>query len=344
MFLHSKDALVYLSFVLLATIIWFTNAFSTRRTVTMTIPVTYTHIPDDYIFTSAPTNHVHVTLEDEGIDLFANRKRLYELTFDLSERLTGEEGTFIIPMDELRQAIAQQLVGDASLSAFAPELLTGSYTRQHEKTVPVVYTGQIKPAAQHQLCGDITLTPSSVKVYGTEQDIAAVTHIETALTDYEGVQDTFNTRLALVAPKGLRILPDSVQLTAVADNIGGLWKKYDHNPIFQRVGGLVGVGHHSFFKDKDGKLRIVFHAHHTTTKIHPRDMYIGTAWFNSVTESDIKVYVDKPQKGSDHLPVLVESNNPHITHIRVKPQEVEYLIESYETPTDGGSATAVPED
>jgi len=245
------------------------------------------------------------------------------LTFDLSERLTGEEGTFIIPMDELRQAIAQQLVGDASLSAFAPELLTGSYTRQHEKTVPVVYTGQVKPAAQHQLCGDITLTPSSVKVYGTEQDIAAVTHIETALTDYEGVQDTFRTRLALVAPKGLRILPDSVQLTAVAEQFTEKAMQLDiRTPNLKQPGKIL----HLFPNQATVTFRI------------------GTAWFNSVTESDIKVYVDKPQKGSDHLPVLVESNNPQITHIRVKPQEVEYLIESYETPTDGGSATAVPED
>ena len=73
---------------------------------------------------------------------------------------------------------------------------------------------------------------------------------------------------------------------AVADNIGGLWKKYDHNPILQKCGGLVGVGHHSFFKDKDGKLRIVFHAHNSTTKVHPRHMYIGTAWFK---EEDGKI-------------------------------------------------------
>ena len=39
-------------------------------------------------------------------------------------------------------------------------------------------------------------------------------------------------------------------------------------------------------KDKDGNLRIVFHAHNTTTKVHPRHMYIGTAWFK---EEDGKV-------------------------------------------------------
>lgn len=314
---------MYLSFVLLATVIWFANAFSTRRTVTMIVPVAYTHIPDDYIFTSAPTDHVHVTIEDEGVDLFANRKRLFTLTFDLSEHITGEEGSFVIPMDELRQAIAQQLVGDASLTAFVPDLLTGSYTRQHEKVVPVVYTGQIKPAPQHQLFDEVLLMPDSVKVYGTEQDIAAVAHVETALTDYEGVQDTFSTRLALIAPKGLRIVPDSVRLTAVAEQFTERAMQLDVR--------TPDLG------EQDKTLHL-FPNQVTVT------FRIGTAWFSSVQKSDIDAYVDLPQNGVDHLPVHVECFNPHITHIRVKPQEVEYLIESYETPTNGGSAEAVPED
>ena len=66
---------------------------------------------------------------------------------------------------------------------------------------------------------------------------------------------------------------------AVAENIGGLWRKYGHNPLLQKCGNLVGVGHHSFFRDKDGRLRIVFHAHASESSVHPRHMYIGTAWF-----------------------------------------------------------------
>jgi beta-xylosidase len=80
---------------------------------------------------------------------------------------------------------------------------------------------------------------------------------------------------------------------AVADNIGGLWKKYDHNPILQKCGNLVGVGHHSFFKDKDGKLRIVFHAHNSVEKIHPRHMYIGTAWFKEEEGKVPELVIDK---------------------------------------------------
>ncbi len=69
---------------------------------------------------------------------------------------------------------------------------------------------------------------------------------------------------------------------ATATDIMGEWKKYEDNPIYQSPGTLVGVGHHAFFKDKKGNLRIAFHAHNNDQKIHPRLMYISTARFKKV--------------------------------------------------------------
>ena len=60
----------------------------------------------------------------------------------------------------------------------------------------------------------------------------------------------------------------------------GPWKKYADNPILLRREGLVGTGHHSIFTDKEGRQRIVFHAHYSNAKIHPRLMYIGFLRFN----------------------------------------------------------------
>ncbi len=61
------------------------------------------------------------------------------------------------------------------------------------------------------------------------------------------------------------------------------WQKYANNPIAHRVEGLVGTGHHSLFTDKEGWLRIVFHAHHSKTVVAPRHMYIGTMEFQGST-------------------------------------------------------------
>ena len=60
----------------------------------------------------------------------------------------------------------------------------------------------------------------------------------------------------------------------------GTWTKYANNPILCRREELVGTGHHSIFTDKEGILRIVFHAHNSTESVHHRLMYIGTLRFS----------------------------------------------------------------
>lgn len=69
---------------------------------------------------------------------------------------------------------------------------------------------------------------------------------------------------------------------ATTTNIAtGTWTKFTSNPILRRWDDLVGTGHHSLFYDKDGTLRIVFHAHNSTNSVGPRLMYIGTMQFRS---------------------------------------------------------------
>ncbi len=73
---------------------------------------------------------------------------------------------------------------------------------------------------------------------------------------------------------------------ATATNPMGTWTKYDENPLLQKPGELVGVGHSAMFTDKAGKLRIVYHAHRDKEKIHPRAMYIGEVSFENVNGVD----------------------------------------------------------
>jgi beta-xylosidase len=74
---------------------------------------------------------------------------------------------------------------------------------------------------------------------------------------------------------------------ATSANIYGPWIKYDRNPILQKPGDLQGVGHSAMFTDKSGKLRIVFHAHNSSTSIHPRNMYISTVRFVNMNGTEI---------------------------------------------------------
>lgn len=69
---------------------------------------------------------------------------------------------------------------------------------------------------------------------------------------------------------------------ATTSNIAtGTWTKFAGNPILCRFDDLVGTGHHSLFYDKEGILRIVFHAHESKEKVGNRLMYIGTVTASS---------------------------------------------------------------
>lgn len=79
---------------------------------------------------------------------------------------------------------------------------------------------------------------------------------------------------------------------ATATEIMGEWTKDPDNPLLQKPGELVGVGHSALFTDKKGRRRIVFHAHHSETSIHPRSMHIGRYGFRKV-KGHYKLYIDQ---------------------------------------------------
>lgn len=73
---------------------------------------------------------------------------------------------------------------------------------------------------------------------------------------------------------------------ATTSNIMGEWTKYKDNPLLQSPEGLVGVGHNAIFTDKEGKLRIVYHAHKDKHTLHPRAMHIGYVTFENIAGID----------------------------------------------------------
>ncbi len=79
---------------------------------------------------------------------------------------------------------------------------------------------------------------------------------------------------------------------ATATDIMGEWTKYPHNPLLQKPGNLVGVGHSSMFKDREGNWKIVFHAHQSDSAIHPRNMFISSVGFSDRNGVD-ELYIDQ---------------------------------------------------
>lgn len=116
---------------------------------------------------------------------------------------------------------------------------------------------------------------------------------------------------------------------ATASSPMGPWTKYDKNPILQKPEDLVGVGHSAMFKDKRGQLKIVFHAHNSKDKIHPRKMYIADVSFTNDATPVMKVShkIMRPQifrtkytseKGDTYQNPVIPTSLPDPTIIKAK--------------------------
>lgn len=66
---------------------------------------------------------------------------------------------------------------------------------------------------------------------------------------------------------------------ATATNITGPWTKYNKNPILQKPGTLLGIGHSAMFTDNKGQMKIVYHSHYDAKNIHPRKVHISNVNF-----------------------------------------------------------------
>lgn len=90
---------------------------------------------------------------------------------------------------------------------------------------------------------------------------------------------------------------------ATATNIMGEWTKYEENPILQKPGDLVGVGHSAMFVDEENGLRIVFHAHKDKNNLHPRAMYISDVYFEKIDGTE------RMRISSDYLTPALQIGN-----------------------------------
>lgn len=66
---------------------------------------------------------------------------------------------------------------------------------------------------------------------------------------------------------------------AYADQPLGTWTKSEDNPVIQTPDSLVGTGHSALFKDKEGQRHIVYHAHNSTSEVHPRKVFFNKVQF-----------------------------------------------------------------
>lgn len=300
-----KDVPTFVLFVGLSTVIWWGQAMSSEREAVITMPVIYTDVPEQVVFSERLPEELRVTVRDNGKQLRRVRKSRPELTLSLGNQLTGQEGTVRINAEIIRPKLLDILPGSTIVLQLQPEDITVSYHKQQEKTVDVKVCVVGVPAAQYQMCGAVEVVPEEVHIYGKKSDIRAVREVSTVALEVADVRDTVRQMVDLVVPEGLRVVPSSVMVTLVSEKFT---EKVYTLPVTV-VGCPKGESVRLFPQKVDVQVRV------------------GMSHFAEVHEDDFRAVCRYPKSEQTSLPVEVMHSNPYVTLVRSNPSELEYIIE-----------------
>jgi hypothetical protein len=247
---------------------------------------------------------VMIEVRDAGKRLNTYHSEPLRLTIDLRQYIHGEKGTIHVPSDALRRSISDILQGTSNLIDTKPEQITCSYFTEQEKSVVLVFDGEVNLANEYQLVKEPKLSRTKIKLYGQDKALAGIDTLRTEYTVLREVSDTMNVRLALAVPKAMRAETDSVDLRIVTERFT---EKKFILPI-RVINAPEGYFMRLFPSEVEVSARV------------------GLSHFSQVNDYDLRAVCKYTPDRRDKLDVELQYTNPHITAAWAYPAVVEFLL------------------
>jgi len=300
-----REILTFLLFLVVASLLWYGHALQSVRNTHVPVLIHYTGKPGAIgLGEEGLPDTVMIEVRDAGARLNTYLRDPLHLTIDLRTYIHGEKGTIHVPSDALRRSISDILQGTSRLIETQPEQITCSYFTEQEKSVVLLFDGEVSPANEYQLVGNPTLSRTTVKIYGREKSLSTIDTLYTEHLDLQDLSDTTVLRVALAIPKGIRAGVDSVDVGIITERFTE--KKFT---LPLHVTGVPeGYAIRLYPKEVEVSVRL------------------GISHFAHVQESDIRAVCVYSPNRKDKLDVELHYSKPFITFAWAYPSVVEYLL------------------
>lgn len=302
----TKNLLTFLLCLVSATVVWYGHALNSVRNATISLPITYAGIPENVGLSEPLPTSLEVVLRDAGKRLGYYMQMEASIELDLSGQFNAEHGHVQLTADQIRPKLSDFVQGTTALQTFTPDAIHADYSKQHEKTVPVIYQGQIEPAAQYHLVGETQLDYERIKIYGSRAALDSTQYILTERMAIKNAKDSVIQQVRLVAPDGIRLSRDQITVRA-------FYERYTEKTIQVPLHAVSNV-HGQQLKLFDNMVSVV--------------VQVGIDQYTEISENSVHAYVEYTPTEGQLLPVQIEIRDPHIFSARVTPSRVEYIMES----------------
>jgi len=183
---------MFLLFLLIAAFIWFLSKFSRDFTASIDVEVVYTNTPQGIIVSDKNQNDIAFDLTASGFDFLyykINRPKFY---IDLGEYYNHDKSVVLIPPDDFKKIIANQLESDIIKKNISTNQLEILLDKLETKRVKVTLIDDISYTEGYKAVGAIRITPDSIEVSGPTHQLDTLNEIFTRLLSISDVSENIS--------------------------------------------------------------------------------------------------------------------------------------------------------
>ena len=307
---NNKKLSTYALFLFISFSFWFLSMLSKQYETTLRVPLTYINFPADKVLVSTPTSFIEVRVKAPGFSiLFYNLFNFEKLNLDIQQANTkpkkGGSEVFWL-MNSKRKDITEVLSSSMELIAISPEKLIIPFSNKAKKKVAIKLNQSISLKPEIWFANPISLIPDSVMVYGEQENLDAITFIETDELVLANVSENENHSISITIPDDLQCKVEKIEVVIEVE------------PFVEQ---MLKLKVETKNLDKEYSIKLFPEVVQVTLRA-PKDKY-------SILQTDfLNLSVDASLIDSEKTTLTVEVENlPSFIQLqRVYPSRLEYLL------------------
>lgn len=313
-FLATRDALIFLFFLICSSLFWFTITLNKTYELTVQIPIKYSNVPPEIEFTTELPDSFSVKLKDKGTSMLAYQYKEFDpviINFNEYSVYSNSNSWSISTTTHFEKFVKKQIDQSSIILNYYPEEIVIEKKRLDSKRVQVKPLVNINLQKQYFLCDSITTLPDSITLYGYKEILDSLNEVYTEEYTSEKLKDTLKATLQLDLPPHCKANPSKINITAPIEF-------YTSSDIDLSI-RVKNLPENIVVKTIPEKLNLSF--------------LVGLSKYKDIRPSDFILSIDYEslrQSNSNTETVTIESFPAYIKQPYLKENKVKWLIEFVE--------------
>lgn len=303
----NKEILIFFVFLCASIAFWFSQTFKDHTTINIEYALRIINVPKSVIFTSDVPKTVTVSISGQGFVVLqyvlSSHDKVLNIDYSDMSRMGG-----VLSIDNYiwKKTMARELPAGISYSSVNPSSVEIYYSMGEHRRVPVVFSGKVRTSDQHILC-QLVLSPQYVDIYAPSPQYDTIRAVYTDPETYTDVEDTVQFRMGLQKIRGVKMVPDTVNVKACVDL---LTSKTIKVPVY-----CVNIPQDKVLRTFPLTVDVSFN--------------VSATMFSKIVADDFLVAVDfnTIKTGDSKCKLVVRDKPVGIYNVKINPEYVDYVIE-----------------